>query len=85
MKRVSQASLFDSEPEAPHPADVPEVGLRMMESSCQTVTYHAWPCRVCRTTIPRWTPIIREYWMMTDGSRDVRWQCLDCWWKGRAK
>ena len=76
-------SLFDEPDPPPHPVDMPTVGLKMMYKSEQTVTYDAHSCRGCGRHIAGQQPVIREYWDMSDGSRELRWLCITCYWKGR--
>ena len=73
--------LFAEPAPPPHPVDMPR--LLTCEKSEQTVTFHAWPCRTCGNRVQGSTPILREYWKLTDGSREVRWQCIDCYWAKR--
>lgn len=67
------------------PAPVPVVATpgEVMEKSVAVVTFHKCPCKLCGHVTPGFTSIIREYWLLPDGSRVVRWQCMKCWWAAR--
>ena len=83
--KLQTLSLFDDEPPAPpHPVDAPDGSLKMMYKSEATVTYDPHTCRTCGGHIPGASPVLREYWDMTDGGRELRWRCMACYWRERS-